>query len=613
MIIDSIKTSKKMKNMLTSKKFLYVIALILNIVNISNCQAQIILHNIDSRECESLNGQWQAIIDPTDVGEWRQIWKEKKPEKKTDFVEYAFEGSPLLNVPGDFNSQIKELTYMEGVVWYKKNFSYVKKPGRRYFIHFGAVNYTASVYLNGRLLGSHEGGFTPFQFEITDFEAGNECHLIVKVNNQRLKNGLPALGYDWFNYGGITRDVNLISVPGSYIEDYFIQLKKSSPKDVQGWIQLKGARVSQTIKIRIPELGIDYLTKSDGSGRASVAFTAKLKLWEPRSPKLYKVILESETDTVHDNIGFRTIQTKHNKILLNGKPIFLRGVNIHEENPLSASKAFSEADANILLAWAKELDCNFIRLAHYPHNEHIIKMAEKMGLLVWEELPVYQHIEFSSSLVADKMENMLTEMISRDKNRCSVFIWSISNETYSTTPNRNEALIELCKKSRALDDTRLITSVFNNQSYSNNTIEVTDPLYNYFDVISLNEYIGWYIPWQGKPQDIKWKFVAEKPLIISEFGAEALYGSHYGPIDEAAFWTEEYQEQIYKDQIAMFKTTPNLAGVCPWILVDYRSPGRMHPVYQKGWNRKGLLSEKGDKKKAWYILHQFYKTLAEKP
>lgn len=598
--------------MLDSRKLLYFILCLFPLLNPWFCESQTAIQNVTSRSTESLNGKWQAIIDPTNVGDWRQIWQEKKPENKPDFVEYSFDGSPLLNVPGDFNTQMPEITYLEGVVWYKKAFTCNKTAGKRYFIHFGAVNYVAAVYLNGKLLGNHEGGFTPFQFEITDLAIIGSNSLIVKANNQRLKDGLPGLGYDWFNYGGITRDVNLITTPLTYIHDYFIQLKKSSLKKVEGWIQLRGSNISQTVKVKIPELGIDYITKTDNSGKAIVTFSSKFKLWSPENPKLYKVIIESETDSVTDAIGFRSIESKGTEILLNGKPLFLKGINIHEENPLTAAKAFSESDDLILLTWAKELGCNFVRLAHYPHNEHMVKMAEKMGLLVWDELPVYQHIEFATPGVTDKMENMLKEMIARDKNRCSVFIWSISNETYSTTPNRSEALIELSKKCRAIDDTRLITSVINNQGYNNNTFDVNDPLYNYFDVISLNEYIGWYAPWQGKPQDTKWKFVASKPVIISEFGGESLYGSHYGPTDEAAYWTEEYQEQIYKDQIAMFKTTPNLAGVCPWILVDYRSLGRMHPVYQNGWNRKGLLSDRGDKKKAWYILQEYYKSIPEK-
>lgn len=570
----------------------------------SNGQTAMI--NSQSRHLTSLNGDWNVIIDPTGLGDWRQVWLEKKPEKKTDFVEYSFEGAPVLKVPGDFNSQMPELTCFEGVVWYKKEINYTLQKGKRLFLYFGAVNYKADVFLNGERIGSHEGGFTPFQFEITKKvkEGGNA--LIVKVDNRRLKNGLPGLGYDWFNYGGITREVNLIETADTYIEDYQIQLAEGSRKEISGWIKLNGTNKEQGLNVQIPELGLVYSTTSDSAGMARLKFQASFKLWSPDVPKLYKVLVESETDTIEDEIGFRNIEVKGNKVFLNGKMIFLKGINIHEEQPYKGAKAFSREDALLLLNSAKELGCNLVRLAHYPHNEHMVKEAEKMGLMVWSELPVYQHIEFSDTAVPLKMELMLKEMVRRDRNRCAVVIWSLSNETYTSTPGRDVELVRLTKKCREADPTRLITHVINDQGYSNNTFKVWDTLYGYTDFISLNEYVGWYVPWQGKPADTKWELnYPGKPVFISEFGAEALYGSK-GPVDEAAFRTEEYQEQIYIDQLKMFSTTPNLCGIAPWLLFDYRSLGRMHPVYQKGFNRKGLLSEKGEKKKAWYVMQEHY-------
>jgi beta-glucuronidase len=582
--------------------------LVFNSFNLIFAQSAMI--TISARKCTSLNGKWKVIIDPIDIGNWRQIWREKKPERKTDFIEYSFEGGPELNVPGDYNTQKPELTYFEGTVWYKKTFMHSSNKNKKFFLHFGAVNYLADVYLNGNLLGKHEGGFTPFQFEITDVVRKGENTIIVRVNNQRLKDGIPGLGYDWFNYGGITRDVNLVETDISFIEDYFIQLKKHSPNEILGWIKLNGNILSQKVSIKIPEIGVDFTTKSNNEGLAEVKFSSKFKLWSPENPKLYKVIVQSETDTVVDNIGFRSIETSGTKIVLNGKPVFLKGINIHEENPLRTAKAFSESDALVLLTWAKELGCNFVRLAHYPHSEYMVKLAEKMGLMVWDEIPVYQHIEFSTPGVLGKINLMLSEMIRRDKNRCGVVIWSLSNETYDSTPNRNNALINLSNKCKLLDSTRLITSVICTQGYENNTFNVWDTLYRHFDIMSINEYLGWYLPWQGNPKEVKWKLVCnDKPIIISEFGGEALYGSNYGPKDEAASWSEEYQEQIYKDQIDMFSTIPNLSGVCPWILADFRSLGRMQPVYQKGWNRKGLLSDRGDKKKAWYIMKTYYERI----
>ena len=596
------------------KKKVIAIIVVLGVIiysNSSTCNliyAQSAMINVSARHCTNLDGKWQIIIDPSGAGDWRQVWKERKPEKKTDFFEYSFEGGPSFNVPGDFNSQMTELKYYEGTIWYKKSFDYNSEKNKRIFLHFGAVNYLADVYLNGNLLGKHEGGFTPFQFEITNSVHNGGNTIVVRVNNQRLKDGIPGLGYDWFNYGGITRDVNLVETDNSFISDYFIQLKKHSLSEVLGWIKLNGPQTRQNVEIKIPELKIDFKTKSDDSGLAEVKFSSGFELWSPEKPKLYKVIFQCETDTIVDNIGFRSIEVKGPKILLNGKPVFLKGINIHEENPFRAARAFSESDASILLSWAKELGCNMVRLAHYPHNENMIRLAEKMGIMVWDEIPVYQQIEFSMPEVSDKMDLMMREMVDRDKNRCGVIVWSLSNET-SPAPARDKALVNLTDKCRHLDSTRLITSVINDEKYSNNAVNVWDTLYRHFDIISLNEYMGWYVPWQGRPGDVKWSFVCkDKPIVISEFGGEALYGNNKGPKDEAASWSEEYQEQIFKDQVEMLKTVPDLCGTFPWLLVDYRSSGRMHPLYQNGWNRKGLLSDHGDKKKAWYIMKAYYES-----
>lgn len=571
--------------------------------------AQSAMANLLSRNALSLNGPWNIIIDPVGSGDWKQVWQEKKPVKKTDFVEYSFEGGPVLQVPGDFNSQLPELAYYEGIVWYQKGFSYTVSKDKRVFLHFGAVNYIAEVFLNGVKLGSHEGGFTPFQFELTGKVKTGLNSIVVKVNNFRQRNGLPGLGYDWLNYGGITRDVNLIETDQTYIDDYSFQLKKGGSNLVSCWLQLNGTRSEQQVEILIPELQIRKKVKTNANGFAAAEIQAALTLWSPEHPKLYKIILKSETDSVTDHIGFRQIEVRGGKIFLNNKPVFLKGVNIHEENPYLAARGHSPDEAQILLKAARDLGCNLVRLAHYPHNENMVREAEKMGLMVWSELPVYQHIDFTDSAVPAKMNRMLEEMIRRDRNRCGVVVWSLSNETYPSAPGRNQALVSLTKNCRQLDATRLIMHVINSQGYSNNVFHVWDTLYRYSDLISINEYNGWYYPWQGRPAETKWNlYDTTKPVFISEFGGEALYGNNEGPSDEAAYWTEGYQEQIYKDQVALFGTIPNLAGVCPWLLFDYRSPVRMNQVYQKGYNRKGLLSEKGEKKKAWYVMHEYFST-----
>jgi beta-glucuronidase len=567
------------------------------------------LTNIPGRKTTSLNGKWKAIIDPYDYGInfWSAIWKDKVASGKTDFYEYSFDNGPVLDVPGDFNSQRPELYYFEGTVWYKKTFSYHKNIQKRLFLHFGAVSYQADVFLNSIKIGSHEGSFTAFQFDITSQAKEGDNTILVRVNNQRRSDGIPALGFDWFNYGGITRDVNLVETAESYVDDYFIQLKKGSTKQVEGWVKLSGSKAEQLVNIQIPEAGISYKVKTGGDGKANISFPAKLQLWMPGWPKLYQVRICSATDTVTEAIGFRTIETHGTDILLNGKPVFLKGVSFHEEIPQRKGRAYSETDALQLLSWAKELGCNFIRLAHYPQNEHTVRLAEKLGLMMWEEIPVYQGVAFGDPKMQHKMNGMLQEMISRDKNRCGIVIWSMSNET-SPGNDRNAAIINMARLSRAMDPTRLISSAFNDVKYAGNTVTIDDTLSRALDVLAVNEYIGWYTAWAAQPGTSKWSSAFNKPLIMSEFGAEALYGNH-GAADVASSWSEEYQEQFYKDQTAMFKNIPFLRGTCPWILVDFLSPRRMHPVYQDGWNRKGLLSDKGFRKKAWYVMEKYYKDI----
>ncbi|RWZ88653.1 MAG: glycoside hydrolase family 2 [Hydrotalea sp. AMD] len=588
--------------MLLKKLTLFFLGMMLALV----VQAQWLVANVAGRNTQSLNGSWAVIVDPFNVGEsnWKPIWKDQHATGAHDFFEYAFDNTITLQVPGDWNSQRNDLVYYEGTVWYKKTFQYQPQPGQRSFLCFGGANYIADVYCNGQKAGSHEGGFTPFQFDVTHLLKAGENEVIVRVNNQRRADAIPALNYDWWNYGGITRDVDLVTTPGNYIQDYFIQLQKNDTSHIAGWVQVAGSNGLQKVSIHIPDLHIHYTTQTNAAGRANISIAAHPALWSPEHPHLYTVQIATATDTVVEAIGFRTIAVKGTEIVLNEQPIFLRGINIHEQIPQRAGRAYSETDAAMLLGWAKELGCNFVRLTHYPHNEHMVRMADKMGILLWEEIPLWQGIQFSNPVILAKANRLLDEMIERDKNRSAIILWSLSNETTSSE-SRDTTLTAMAAHARALDPTRLITSAFNHVAYKGNTVTIDDSLSKVLDVVGVNEYIGWYTPWPAPPNNMVWKNPFNKPLIMSEFGGEALYG-HHGSKDTASSWSEEYQEQLYKDQVAMFKNIPFLCGTTPWVLADFRSPSRLQPVYQQGWNRKGLLSDKGYKKKAWYIMRVFY-------
>jgi len=337
-----------------------------------------------------------------------------------------------------------------------------------------------------------------------------------------------------------------------------------------------------------------------------IDFNANLTLWSPENPKLYDVMIEAETDQVRDQIGFRSIETKGTDILLNGRPIFLRGVCIHEEAPVRGGRAYSQEDARKVLGWAKELGANFVRLAHYPHNEFMIREADRMGIMVWSEIPVYWTILWENPATLDNARNQLTEMITRDKNRAAVVIWSVANET-PLNDARLSFLRKLVEHARSLDPTRLMSAAMERHYADPRTQLIDDPLGEYLDVLGCNEYVGWYDGLPEKADGLEWKSKYQKPLVMSEFGGDALYGHHGGASER---WTEEYQENLYHHQLGMLKRIPFLRGTAPWILTDFRSPRRPLPKIQDYWNRKGLISSSGEKKKAFYVMQQYYRELS---
>jgi beta-glucuronidase len=578
-----------------------------------------LIANVNGRQVTSLDGDWRAIVDPFNTGAIdyhsqplknnNAFFKNHKPASKSELVEYDFDTSGTLAVPGDWNTQRESLLFYEGSVWYKRSFDYPKAEGKRLFLHFGAANHVASVYLNGSALGVHEGGFTPFDFEITDLVKAKDNFLIVRVDDVRRKDQVPTDNSDWWNYGGITRPVSLVEVPQTFIQDYFVQLEKGSARQVKGWLQLNGAKLQQTVTIRIPEAGVAKKFQTDGKGRAEFSFPVELKLWSPENPKLYQVEVSVETDKIIDRIGFRALEVHGTDLLLNGKPVFFRGINLHEEAPSRPGRAWSEDDARILLGWAKELGCNFVRLAHYPHSEAMLRVADEMGIMVWEEVPVYWAIEWENPQTLRSAQSQLRELIARDHNRVSLVIYSVANET-PIGDARNRFLRTLIQDIHSTDPTRLVSAALQpkqQQEGAGITMRITDPVADDLDVVGINQYVGWYT---GLPEDadkITW-ISNNKPLIMSEFGADALSGAHG---DVAARWTEEYQENLYNHQIAMLKRISFLRGVTPWVLKDFRSPRRTLPHYEDYFNRKGLISTQGEKKKAFFVLQKYYGELSE--
>ena len=490
---------------------------------------------------------------------------------------------------------------------FKKSFNYLKtKSTNRVFVYFGAINYESHVYLNGEKLGTNIGGFTPFNFEITDLLKEKDNFLVVKVDNKRKKEGVPTLNTDWWNYGGITRSVELIETSSNFIQDYFIQLDPTDKNKIKGFVSLNGAEIAnKKIQLSIPQLKINKELSTDENGTIQFEITnKKTNYWSPENPFLYDVVLKTQDEEIKDQIGFRSIKTKDRFILLNDEKIFLKGISIHEESPFRQGRGNTLEDAKQLLEWAKEMGCNFVRLAHYPHNEHMVRLADKMGILVWEENPVYWTISWENEQTYLNAKNQLSEVINRDKNRASVIIWSMANET-PTSDARNAFLTKLTTFTRQKDPTRLISAALEQSDYQGNPLvrTIDDPFAEVVDILSFNQYIGWYDGGVEKCKTISWNIEYDKPVMISEFGAGAKFGLHG---DRDTRWNEEYQEYLYEETIKMIDKIDQLKGVSPWILVDFRSPRRVLPEIQDGWNRKGLISEDGKKKKAFFVLKNYY-------
>lgn len=231
-----------------------------------------------------------------------------------------------------------------------------------------------------------------------------------------------------------------------------------------------------------------------------------------------------------------------------------------------------------------------------------------MGLLLWEEVPVYWSINWENQSAFENAKQQLTELIRRDHNRASVIIWSVGNET-STNDAREKFMEGLADLARHRDSTRLISAALLGHFDSAKVFHLNDPLSNKLDVVSFNEYAGWYFSSPDSISTYTFNITTSKPVIVTEFGGDALAGFH---TDSATRFSEEFQEKIYKEQLGIISNIDGLRGIAPWILFDFRSPKRINPTYQQYWNRKGLISETGQKKKAYYVLKGFYEIIEKK-
>jgi beta-glucuronidase len=578
----------------------------------------------DLRPHQSLDGAWHWSVDPYrdgmssfhggPPGESAQRWQDsiqadEAERRPTALFEFDMQRSPIAQLPGSWIGHTPETRYYQGLVWYQRSFTFTPpaRPGARTFLRFGGVDYRADVYLNGKPVGSHFGGFTPFAFEVTQYLRPGTNQVTIGVDSARSDVDVPPPVTDWESYGGITRSVDLVTVPETYVDDAWIRLSRGGR--IAASVRLSGsAAPGAALRVRVPGLGLVLRGTADASGQAELSAPAPrtLKRWSPDRPVLYDVAVESGADVLHDRIGFRTVEVRGTDILLNGKPIFLRGISMHEEElGRDPVRAMTPAAARALLTEIKQgLHGNFVRLAHYPHGEVTTRLADELGLLVWSEVPVYWRVAWDNPGTLSLARHMVRDNILRDRNRAAIILWSVANET-PIGDARNRFLRTLIGDVRALDDSRLVTAALLSRR-KGKVMTIDDPLVADLDVMAINTYNGWYSDDAlADLPGLEWRSPAVKPLIFSEFGADALAGYH-DAVPQPHKFSEEFQAEYYRRTLEMAARVPFLRGLSPWILKDFRSPRRQHPVYQQGWNRKGLISETGVRKQAFAVLAEDY-------
>ena len=619
---------------------------------------------IDSRQILTLNGEWSYIVDPMNNGLPETSFfggfpKNKIQKTGMELIEYNFETASTIQIPGAWNALDERLFFYRGPVWLYKKFNYSPKKEALTHLYIEGSNFTTKVFLNGSIVGEFEGGYVPFNFDISKYLIEGENILLVQTDNTLNESSVPTQKTDWWPWGGIVGDVYVVETPKRFIQNAYLQLNPDNFSEALFKLQMNKKSSGHTIKLEIPDLQFkaEYKTNSLGAIKENIKINPQL--WSPANPKLYEIKISSDAEIISDEIGFRSIKTLGQKIYLNNREIQFKGIAMHSEPIGIPGPAFSKAHFQKLLSTAKDLNINFIRAAHYPYTRHLAKVADQLGLMLWEEVPVYWNIDWDNSDTLNIAKNQITRLVQRDQNRASVVVWSVANET-PLSSSRMKFLNALLTEIELDDSSRLSTAALLSGSEEqfrslvlilalqgaksqwvspkekaiflsiidqaniqidselSFSISIDDPLGESVDLISYNEYFGWYyvtfftdqmkisegtlrkLMFEVMP-DIKISSSFDKPIHISEFGAGAKYGNHTNKI-----WSEEYQAKLYKHQLEMLSNNPQIQGISPWVFKDFRAMLRPLPGIQDFYNRKGLIDEKGNKKEAFEVLADFY-------
>ncbi|WP_037288321.1 glycoside hydrolase family 2 protein [Saccharibacillus sacchari] len=555
------------------------------------------------RKSQLLDGLWDFVFDKENIGQ-AEGWQNNFPSEHDQ-----------MPVPACWNNELGKFDY-EGVAWYRTRVTLDDSTHLRLLFH--AVMGHADVYWNGEHLGYHYGGFTPFDFTLPNVPAGVH-ELVIRTDNTLTTNTLPYHIVDWFHYGGIIRPVEIQHLPDVWIESLRLNytLTGESSADVQ--VRLKLRSLCDTpLEVPISLYRDDEIFQNENAyleAKGSTEIVAEqtwsdLSRWETDNPTLYMIRAVAGDDDRTDRIGFRTVETRDKKILLNGKEIYLQGVNRHEEHP-----EWGFAFPNKLMT--KELDiitqmgCNTVRGSHYPQSEYWLDLLDEKGVLFWSEIPIWGAAFPASAtddpLFVERAQIMMDEMIERDFHHPSILFWSVHNEIDTRSQQAYDLSIKMTHLVRSKDPSRLVAFATMHP--------MNDICLGLFDVIGINYYGGWYFGHVEFDEMLEAFHkrcdeygAADTPVLMTEFGGAGIQGDSGW---EPRLFSEDYQAELLSKSLKLFRSDVKISGTYVWQFADTRGQLQSHlPHFRdraRSFNNKGLVNEYRKPKLAYRIVKAIYK------
>ncbi len=547
----------------------------------------------EKRKAFLLDGIWEFCEDRQHIGEAEE-WYRSFPAD-----------SVKVTVPSCINNRFGYMSFQD-VAWYKKEF-HATGP---ITVKFHAVTEYAKVWLDGEYLGDHYGGFTAFSFDAR-LEAGLHT-LVVMVDSRSTEDTIPLWEVDWHHYCGIIRSVEVFENRSVSIRsvraDYTLSGDLSSA-DVSVRVRLKnftGAPARKAITVQLDGVSVaDGTVTVEEEAEYTAAFHLDaVRLWDVFKPELYTLAVSTDDDDLIDRIGFRKIETRGRRILLNHRELKFTGINRHEEHPewgFAMPEHLNIKDMDIL----KDLNVNAVRGSHYPNTQFFVDLCDEAGILFWSEIPMwgFKKESLARELVIARGLAMHTEMVEQYHSHPSIIIWGMHNEVATDSPEGRAITKTFLDHVRSLDATRLLTCATNRV--------LRDECLDLLDFISVNQYVGWY---EGDIEDwadfmVKMKAyfakkgVDDKPVVMSEFGVGAMFGTK---TFEELRWSENYQVEFYRHTLDLFLKDPDLSGVYLWQFSDIRSNAKWSLLRARSFNNKGLVNEYRQPKLAYYAVKEIF-------